>query len=252
MDGRYFVLALVVGLACAPAVASAPAKLSPVLPEVRKHLQDGFADVESNTLVMARAEAQLILLDNRVKYSVNFESVPQNQRKECMDCLHAAMSEWERDLEGTFRFTQVEADAKSTDEAPAEVVVRFRPSVTMHKEQVAGYVNWSRTLNAESDGTVKARFSADLQLRIKDLEGRKMPSDAMRHAAMHELGHVLGLDDSPVEGDVMGPLDIENPVSAPTSLEIETVKSLRAQANEILDKSAAGAKSQTSPGQPEQ
>jgi hypothetical protein len=42
----------------------------------------------------------------------------------------------------------------------------------------------------------------------------------------------------------MGPLDIENPVSAPTNLEIQTVKSLRSQANEILDKLVPNPKKQ--------
>ena len=61
----------------------------------------------------------------------------------------------------------------------------------------------------------------------------------MRHAAMHEFGHVLGLDDSPREGDVMGPLDIDHPVSAPSALEVQTVLSFRAQAQQIIDEAAA-------------
>jgi predicted Zn-dependent protease len=247
MDGRLLPVFLI-ALIGAPAVAAAPARLSPVLPEVTKHLQEGFADVVNNTPVMARAEAQLILLDNQVKYSVSFENVPEKQRAQCMTCLRSAMAEWEHDLDGTIQFSQVPSvSGKTTGTSarePAEVTVRFRPSVTMKKEQVAGYVNWSRTLNASEDGTVSAKFSADLQIRVKDLDGRRMPPEAMRHAAMHELGHVLGLDDSPTEGDVMGPLDIENPVSAPTNLEIQTVKSLRSQANEILDKLVPNPKKQ--------
>lgn len=232
MDGRPYLPLIVLALAVAPASANAPAKLSPVLPEVNRHLQEGLADVTTST-PMARAHAQLILLDNEVDYAVLFQGVAANEQKRCLECLHSAMREWEHELDGTIKFVEIPATPAS------EIIVRFRPTVNMDKEPVAGYVNWSRTLSRAADGAVKSDFKADLQIRSRDLEGKAMPKDAMRHAAMHELGHVLGLDDSPREGDVMGPLDIDHPVSAPSPLEVNTVKDLRSRANEILDKAAS-------------
>jgi hypothetical protein len=237
MERRHSCALVILGLlAVSTAVGDSPAKLSPVLPEVTKQLADGEADVQTSTFSLARAHARLVLLDKEVIYSVTFDGVPDKQKKGCLSCLQSAIQEWERDLNGTIQFTQCRP--KDT----ANVVIHFKPVVTMQKEQVAGYVNWSRKLKTDEDGSVSADFKADLQLRVNDLEGKRMPAVAMRHAAMHELGHVLGLDDSPNEGDVMGPLDVENPVSAPTPLEIETVRSLRAEASQILDKAAAESK----------
>jgi hypothetical protein len=235
MDGCTLLPFVVLALLGTSATADSPSKLSPVLPEVTKHLQEGFADVERNTPLMARANAELILLENEVRYRVSFEGVPERRRKDCVKALHSAISEWEQALGEPTLFLQSPPDGKIV------LLIHFRPKVTMCREQVAGYVNWSRVLDTEANGGVLPKFSADLQLRVRDLSGRDMPLNAMRHAALHELGHVLGLDDSPNEGDVMGPLDVENPVFAPTSLEIQTVRSLRAEANEILDKAATGA-----------
>jgi predicted Zn-dependent protease len=195
---------------------------------VNKHLEEGQADLASNTPGMAKAHARLVVIGPEIKFSVLFQNVAPNQHEKCLNVLKSAMDEWEKDLQGDLRFTRL------PDDQTADVVVRFRPSVSMKGEPVAGYVNWKRALIDHSGGKVDARFSADLQIRVRNLDGNPMPQNAMRHAAMHELGHVLGLDDSPREGDVMGPLDIDNPVSAPTPLEIQTVKSIRSQAEQII------------------
>jgi predicted Zn-dependent protease len=233
MEDSFLVLTLALSVILGGPVnrpsALPPSRLAPVLPEVTQQLEDGLADAENDTPTRACAHAQLVLLGSQLKYYVKMDLVPGKQREQCLASLHSAMAEWEHDLDGAIRFMP----AASTDQSA--LIVRFEPNVTMNNEPVAGYVNWSRTLNTRPDGHVDSKFSADLQLRIKDLSGKTMPSDAMRHTAMHELGHVLGLDDSPVEGNVMGPLNIDNPVSAPTNLEIETVKSIRARANEILE-----------------
>ncbi|HWD41605.1 MAG TPA: matrixin family metalloprotease [Fimbriimonas sp.] len=221
---------LLLAVAAVPAPARMSVKTAPVLPEVNKQLEDGRADVENNTLTLAMAHAQLVLLGSEIKYSVLFQGVSKSQQAGCLRALKYATGQWKSLLDGALTFTQI------PDGQPSNIVVRFRPTVVMKGEQVAGYVNWKRSVDSESDGSVHAQFNADLQIRVKELDGGAMPENAMRHAVMHEMGHVLGLDDSPNVGDVMGPLDIAHPVAAPTALEVQTVKSLRAEAAEIIQK----------------
>ena len=233
MQGRILVPLCLAVLAIVPAIAGNNVVMSPVLPEVNRHLAEGQADVVSNTMPLARAHAQLVLLGKDVHIGVLFQSVPTAEHQKCLDALDSAMNEWDAVLGGSINLVRAK-DGENTN-----IFVRFRPKVSMHGQDVAGYVNWKRSINTPTGGDPKGNFYADLQIRSKDLEGNPMPEAAMRHAAMHELGHVLGLDDSEHQGDVMGPLDIENPVYAPSDLEVQTVKSLRTQAQDIIDASNA-------------
>ena len=232
MPGRLLLPLIVLALSTVTAPAVPPTRLSPILPEVSKHLAEGHADVSSNTMPMAKAHAELVLLGQDIKLSVLFQGVPAKQQAACLKTLDSATAQWEQVLDDGVHFVRVGKGEASN------VTVRFRPSVMMKNEPVAGYVNWKRAIKTAPDGTVASDFTADLQIRVKNLDGAPMPENAMRHAAMHELGHVLGLDDSPREGDVMGPLDVENPVSCPTPLEAQTVKALRSEASEILEQAS--------------
>jgi hypothetical protein len=62
----------------------------------------------------------------------------------------------------------------------------------------------------------------------------------MKHEIMHEMGHILGLEDSDRVGDLMGPLDVNHPVSGPKSYESEAVYELRSQADRIRKEVLAG------------
>jgi Zn-dependent peptidase ImmA (M78 family) len=57
----------------------------------------------------------------------------------------------------------------------------------------------------------------------------------MRHTCAHELGHVLGLDDSPFYGDIMGPLDLKHPVTDFEATELESLRAVRAEAEQVRE-----------------
>jgi|GEM_PF-1089562 len=236
MPAKYLLPILALGALSAASFARLDALLAPVLPEVNKHLQEGQADIASNTMPMAKAHAQVVLLGKDLSVGVLFQNIPAAEHQHCLDALDSAMQEWNSVLGGTVNFTRANTGDFTN------ITVRFRPKVVMKGEDVAGYVNWKRSIKTPTTGDPKGIFYADLQIREKQLDGSLMPLPAMRHAAMHELGHVLGLDDSSHVGDVMGPLDVENPVASPSDLEIATVKSLREKAQEIIDQADAPAK----------
>jgi hypothetical protein len=109
----------------------------------------------------------------------------------------------------------------------------------MGKEPVAGFANWKRRIQTDGDKVVSATVTADLQIRTINLDGRPMPSDAMTHEVMHEVGHVLGLEDCDYLGELMGPLDVRRPVEAPLAHEADAVRDLRDEARRLKSQALA-------------
>lgn len=61
-----------------------------------------------------------------------------------------------------------------------------------------------------------------------------MSPSMMRHTALHELGHVLGLNDSARSGEAMSALNPFAPVSKPASAEVLSLNGVFDQAGLFL------------------
>ena len=149
------------------------------------------------------------------------------EKKTCTRAFDASLDAWQTDLDNSIHFRRDE------DPTKADVIVRFRFDVRMGKEAVAGFTNWSRTIKMEKDRGIEASFKADIQVRERDLNRSPMSFESMRQESEHEIGHILGLDDSDLEGDLMGPLNIAHPVACPRDYEVAAVKKLREEAQQI-------------------
>ena len=109
----------------------------------------------------------------------------------------------------------------------------------MQGEAVAGFTNWRRAIRSQNNHVTQTVFKADVQLRARNLNRRDMSFEEMRQASEHEFGHILGLDDSDVQGDLMAPLIEGHPVGQPRDYEIDAVKLLRAEARQVRDEALA-------------
>jgi hypothetical protein len=144
-----------------------------------------------------------------------------------LEALKAAFNVWEASLDNTIHF-RLEPDPMK-----AGIRFTFRPEVKMGQDQVAGLTKWTRDIRVTGGIVKEVSFKADVNVRTRSLESRPMSFEAIRQESEHELGHVLGLDDSDRLGDLMGQLDAEIPVAAPRDYEILAVRNLRDEARRV-------------------
>jgi len=221
--------ALLVASVPTPATSTARAL---VLPEVTKHLEHAKKCLRDGSHHIAMAHADMVLVGDEVTYAVTFQNAGGTMQARCMKSLGAALKSWEDSLDGTVSFKEIE------DPSKADIVVRFKPDVRMGQEPVAGFANWKRLIRTEGKRVVESRFTSDLQIRTINVDGEPMPTSAMKHEVMHEVGHVLGLEDCDTVGYLMGPLDISRPVSAPRPHESNAVLSLRSDARRLREEAS--------------
>lgn len=220
MSRRLLPLGLLALAALAP--AGRATREAPVLPEIRQHLAEGEACLSTDP-AMARAHARAVLGGEDVTVAVDLDTVPRERRTACRNAVDEALDAWETAVGDGFRLRRAEEGRHCA------ITIRFLPDVRENGEPVAGYVNWKRTVDGR-----EGRVTGDVQVRTERTDGSEMPMRAMRHSVLHEMGHLLGLDDSDGEGEAMSPLDTAHPVSAPSDAEVAAVRRLRAEAERIL------------------
>lgn len=229
MQGRLFLISIAAAMMAVPALAGTPVHSAPLLPEVESQMDKAYNCMNARSLGEAVAHAELVLVGQQVTYSLRFSDMSTQAQKRCTDAFVGAAKSWESELEGSVHFRQ------SADPATADVAVSFKPCIEMRGQEIAGYVNWKRTITTSGTGDIKWKYHANMQIRTVNVDQAPMSFESMRHAAMHELGHVLGLDDSDQQGDVMGPLNVRCPVTAPKPHEVMAVHDLRIRAEQLRD-----------------
>jgi len=204
-----------VGLALA-GVVSLHAEAT-LLPELDKHRDFAIRAAEAGNSDALRAATEILAV-RRITYRLP-KSVPTNAKQAFIE----GIQQWERNLHRDLEF--VEAFGFQDP----DVDVTFEATLGENGKHYGGYTKWKRSITQDRNGKYVAKVDAQMQIRTVQPNGKPMSIDQMRHAVMHEFGHVLGLDDSPKLGDVMGPLDLSKPVNGPKGDEVDQLKRLRAE-----------------------
>jgi len=190
--------------AAQPAPAPAPAPAPTVLPpvgagpsyivllarsEMRRRIRASAASTYLNDVILASADSMLHRWDGRVSTPVRVFFPPTtvaNFQPSFLDAVRSAFQRWQ-DAGVPVRFN---LDA---DSASGEVRVQWRI-------QFDGDRAGQTDLRWEEDGHLTGGV---VTLATFDAKGQPFAVDEVRVLALHEIGHLLGLDHSPDPGDIM-------------------------------------------------
>jgi hypothetical protein len=214
-------------LANYPAVAQLQTKLDLVQPKMREFIGIADQSLRQGNYNKAIAYTGLILIEGEIKYSIDLSLIPDGDRARATESTNRAIQIWEESLGNEIKFIPV-------DRSKAQLRIQFKEQVRTRGNEIAGYAVWQRNVHDWGNGIYRASLSGDIDLRTKTPTGRDMSTDAMTHAAAHEIGHLLGLWDSPTFGDIMGPLHLKQPITKLSSNELNALRDARDEARQIL------------------
>lgn len=214
---RHFRLVVLVAGALLAALSTAigPARVQTSL---ERHVFAAQQSLMEGDFAQARTHAEMLLLARDIRvYLEGFQEFGTCAVREAMDT-------WTEALDGEVRFVETSLPDQ------ADVVVRFARTVEFRGVQVGGRAQWRRSVFASRSRDWDYSVTANLLIRTEAPNGRPMSREALVHIALHELGHVLGLDDSKRDVGVMGRLDLRNPVTMPTEEEVAALAEMRSEA----------------------
>src|SRR2546427_7215571 len=157
--------------------------------EIRRRIRASGGITYLNEIVAASSDSILHRWDSRVATPVRvaFASASvANFQPSFLDAVRAAFQRWQ-EAGVRVRFNM---DADST---AAEVWVRWRI-------QFEGERSGQTDLQWDDEGHL---LTGTITLATFDAKGQPLGADEIRVMALHEVGHLIGLDHSPNEGDIM-------------------------------------------------
>lgn len=157
--------------------------------ETRRRIRGSSGMTYLNEMVAESNDSMLHRWDNRVDDPVRVYFAPTtaaNFRPDFLDAVRGAFSRWEG-AGVPVRFAFVD------DSARAEVTIHWKVQFEIDR-------TGQTDLNWDQDGHVQ---NAVLTIATFDPKGQPLAAEDVRAVALHEIGHLLGLDHSPDSADVM-------------------------------------------------
>jgi predicted Zn-dependent protease len=159
--------------------------------EARRQIRASAGLTYLNEVVAASDDSMLHRWDNRVTRPVRVyiaASRAANYQPAFPDAVRSAVRVWEEVVPIRFEFT--------ADSVDAEVEVRWRVQFDIDRTGQTDLI-WDENGHIQNGVVTLATF---------DPKGQPMGPQEIRLVALHELGHVIGLDHSPDSADVMFPV----------------------------------------------
>jgi predicted Zn-dependent protease len=195
-----------------------------LLRDVQQHLDLARQCANSGRGQVALAHAAVVIPDHKLRIRVDCSNLPPAEQGLCRNALSSAFRMWEESLgQKVFEVSET---------GKADVVVHFQTDVSDRGVEVCGHARWTRGVLTPDTNPIVV-FTADVQVRRVKPNGESLTFEQLRACAAHELGHVLGLDDSPVAGDVMGRMDFNRPALSIRPDEVQALVRAREEAAQI-------------------
>jgi hypothetical protein len=227
--------------ACAVLAQAGPALDPRVQTRVHEYVARAERCVEEGRVNEARAVSEMLLLRRDLRFALDLGGLEPHRAQEAREAFLGAADAWHEALGGAVRFVEAPWTA-------ADVKVSFVQSVRMGGCDVAGYAVWRRQLLNWRAEEFTYQVSADIQIRTVLPGGTRMRPAAMRHTCLHELGHVLGLNDSPRGGEAMSALSLASPVARPSDAEARSLLAVMERAGLLLSQATAQSLALAAPG----
>jgi hypothetical protein len=160
--------------------------------EMRRRIRASAGIAYLDAFMATSGDSMLHRWDRRVIDAVRVflgEGRPPTYRPEFGDAVRSAFARWEA-TGVPVRFTLL------ADSATAEVGINWRIQFEIDRTAQTD-LTWDAGGHLESGAVTFALF---------DPQGRPMEADDIRVVALHEIGHLLGLDHSPDSTDLMFPV----------------------------------------------
>src|SRR2546425_9580695 len=157
--------------------------------ETRRRIRASAGVTYLNEIVAASQDSMLHRWDNRARHPVRVYVTPgtvANFQPAFVDAIRDAFAEWGRSG------VPVSFDLGG-DTTNAEVTFRWRIQFEIER-------TGQTDLEWDQDGHI---LKATVTIATFDPKGRPLGADDVRAVALHEIGHVLGLDHSPDSTDLM-------------------------------------------------
>jgi hypothetical protein len=171
----------------------------------------------------ARAHATLASLPQALTFYLDTGGYSDRRAAELAEWAREAIEAW--NAAGPCIFSESET------RGVADVVISFRERVNGGRN--AGYVTARRSARYGANGYT-ASLSAFVEISNRIPGGRLMGRCQVRKAVAHELGHVLGLEDSSSLGNVMGPVPTWDTELTVDTRAIQALEELDARAKAYL------------------
>ena len=197
-----------------------------LLPELQAHMVDAERYLSEGSWQKALAHTDSILLNTPIRVWFSFDA-KSRQNKGYVKNVLKAMSLWQKGMADETLFVIVD----SQDEA--DITINLVEEINKDGHNSGGNISWQRTIEGSEEYGFETKYKADINLAVYGPGHRKLNSAQLVHAATHELGHVLGLQDNATVGNIMGPLDLRRPTKAPTDLEFLALQEARTLANDL-------------------